>query len=105
MHKQLYISGPVREKWPKAVRAIESIAARPFSHYRILAEVRKDVVIAECRANAAKKKKNRMRNIWLVSTKERDAYAGPGNVMNIPSLMQTVTCIDRSLSLTGLCGH
>ena len=24
MHKQLYISGPVREKWPKAVRVIEA---------------------------------------------------------------------------------
>ena len=68
MHKQLYISGPVREKWPKAVRAIESIAARPFSRYRILAAVRQDVVTAKCRANAAKKK-NQMRNRWPVSTK------------------------------------
>ena len=95
---------PVREKWPKAVRAIESIAARPFSHYRILAEVTKDVVIAKCRANAVKKK-NRTRNIWLVSTQERDAYAGLSNVMNMPKFIETVTCIDRSLSLTGLCGH
>ena len=104
MHKQLYISGHVREKWPKAVRAIESIAAEPFSHYTILAEARKDAVIAKARTNAAKKKKNLMRNIWLVSTKERDAYAGLSNVVNVPKFIRTVTCIDRSLSLTGPCG-
>ena len=104
MHKQLYISGHSREKWPKAVRAVESIAAEPFSHYRILTEARKDVVIAKARANAAKKK-NQMRNIWLVSTKERDAYAGLSNVVNDPKFTRTVTRIDRSLSLTGLCGR
>ena len=104
MHKQIYISGPVREKYPKAARAIESIAARKLSHYRILAEVRKDAVIAKARANAAKKK-NQTRNIWLVSTKERDAYAGLNSVMNVPKFIRTVTCIDRSLSLTGLCGR
>ena len=104
MHEQLYISGPVRAKWPKAVRVVESIAARPFSHYRILTEARQDVVIAKTRANAAKKK-NLMRHIWLVSTKERDAYAGFRNVVNIPKFIQAVTCIDRTLSLTGLCGR
>ena len=62
MHKQLYISGHVREKWPKAVRAIESIAAGPFSHYRILAEPEKDAVIAKARDNAANNN-NQMRNI------------------------------------------
>ena len=103
MHEQLYISGHVREKWPKPVRAIESIAAEPFSHYRILAEAKKDAVIAKTRANAAKKK-NQMRNIWLVSTKERDAYAGLDNVMNVPKFIRTVTCVGRSHSLTGLCG-
>ena len=76
MHKQLFISGHVREKWPKAVRAIESITAEPFFHYGILTEARKDLVIAKARANAAKKK-NQMRNIWLRSGTHMLASATP----------------------------
>ena len=60
-----------------------------------------DAVIAKARANATKKK-NPMRNRWPVSTKERDAYAGLSNIVNVPKFIRTVTCIDRSLSLRPL---
>ena len=98
VNKTVYISGLLRDKSPKTVRAIETIARTPFSEWKILSEARKDQVMARARANATKK--NQTRNFWLVSKKEREDYAGINNVMSILKFMSMVTCIDRSLTLS-----
>ena len=111
MKKTIYISGCIRDKSPKIVRAIETIAKTPFSKWRILSEAKKDQVIAKARANATRARANGRRpqhqttNIWLVSTKEREDYAGIRIVMNVPLFIDYATCIDENLTLIGLCGH
>ena len=110
--KTIYISGSLRAKSPKIVRAIETMATKtPFSKWKILAETRKDHVIALARAKVMRaqanglKPKNQNTHLWLVSTREREDYAGIRIVMNVPLFIDYATCIDRNLTLTGLCSH
>ena len=110
--KTLYISGKFRDKSPQMVRAIETIVTTtPFSKWNILVETKKDHVIAKARDRATRarangqKPANQTRNLWLVTTQEREDYAGIRIVMDVPLFIDYATCIDRSHTLTGLCGH
>ena len=111
MKKTIYISGFIRDKFPKIVTAIEAIATTPFSKYKILPEAKKDRVLATAQGRAqamvanGKRPTNQTRNIWLVSSHEREDDAGIRIVMNVPMFIDYATCIDRNLTLTGLCGH
>jgi hypothetical protein len=111
VRKTIYISGCIRDKSPTKVRAIETIAQTPFSKWRILSEAKKDQVIAKARANATRarahgqKWQHHTMNIWLLSSKEREDYAGIRIVMNVKLFIDYATCIDKNLTLTGLCGH
>ena len=110
--KTLYMSYKFRDKNSKMAVAIETIVTKtPFSKWTILAESRKDHIIAMARDRArraqanGKKPANQTRNLWLVTKQEKQDYAGIRVVMNVPLFITYATCIDRRLTLTGLCGH
>ena len=110
--KILYMSYKFRDKFSKMAVAIETIVTQtPFSKWKILAESRKDDVIAKAQDRATrarangKKPANQTRNLWLVTKQEKQDYAGIRVVMNVPLFITYATCIDRRLTLTGLCGH
>ena len=110
VRKTIYISGCIRDKSPTTARAIETIANTPFSKWRILSEAEKDQVIAKARANATRARAighrpSQTLNIWLVPSKEREDYAGIRIFMNVPMFIGHALCIDKNLTLTGLCGH
>ena len=112
VEKKLYMSYKFRKKNSKMAVAIETIVTKtPFSKWTILAESRKDHVIALARDRArralanGKTPTNQTRNLWLVTKQEKQDYAGIRVVMNVPLFITYATCIDRRLTLTGLCGH
>ena len=110
--KTLYMSYKFRDKSSKMAVAIETIVTKiPFSKWNILAESRKDHIIAMARDRATraqangKKPVNQTRNLWLVTKQEKQDYAGIRVVMNVPLFITYATCIDQNFKLTGLCGH
>ena len=110
--KFLYMSDKFRHKFSKMAVAIDTMVMNtPFTKWKILPEAKKEIVIAQVRASAAraqangKKPTNQTRNLWLVTKQEKQDYAGIRVVMNVPLFITYATCIDRRLTLTGLCGH
>ena len=110
--KTLYMSGKFRDKFSKMAVAIETMVMNtPFSKRNIMAETKKNHVIAKARESAAraqandKRQNNQTRNLWLVTNQEKEDYAGIRVVMNVPMFITFATCIDRNLTLTCLCGH
>ena len=110
--KFLYMSDKFRHRFLKMAVAIDTMVMNtPFTKWKILPEAKKEIVLAQVRQSAAraqangKKQLNQTRNLWLVTKQEKQDYAGIRVVMNVPLFITYATCIDRRLTLTGLCGH
>ena len=110
--KFLYMSNKFRHKFSKMAVAIDTmIKHTPFTKWKILPETKKDMIIDKIRASTAralangKKIPNPSRNLWLVTQEEKEDYTGISLVMNVPLFISFAGCIDKNLTLMGICGR
>ena len=110
--KFLFMSNKFRHKFSKMAVAIDTmIKHTPFTKWKILPETKKDTVIDKIRASTAralangKKQPNQTRNLWLVTKEEKEDYTGISLVMNVPLFISFAGCIDKNLTLMGICGR
>ena len=110
--KFLYMSDKFRHRFSKMAVAIDTMVMNtPFTKWKILPEAKKEIVIGQVRARAAralangKKQPNPTRNLWLVTKQEKEDYTGICSVMNVPMFITYAACVDKNLTLTGLCGR
>jgi hypothetical protein len=110
--KCLYMSDKFRHRFLKMAVAIDTMVTNtPFTKWKILPEAKKEIVLAQVRQSAAraqatgKKQLNQTRNLWLVTKQEKEEYTGICSVMNVPMFITYAACVDKNLTLTGLCGR
>ena len=110
--KFLYMSQAFSQRFSKMAVAIDTMVRHtPFTRWKILPEVlraSRQNTLRESTARAlanGKKQPNEKRYLWLVTKAEQKHFLGISLVMNVPLFISYAGCIDKTLTLMGICGR
>ena len=103
MNKQVFISEAFRENHAEYTKVLLHAASAKISKTKIMAPDKKEQHLT--RARAATLKGTGTRFVFLICKDERKDFRGITNTVNKLKFNSMVSCVDTSLSLTGLGGR